>query len=243
VVFQCFIEAVFSIVRLAPSSKYLNVKNGSGMTPLHLAVVGSHPWAIRRLVIAGCNVTARDRRGNTALHLACELGDVNAVRCLMQPVTPHEASVCPRPPPPPATHHDLPQDLELRNDAGQTCLHLAAVNGHFAVVQLLVVYGVDVNVVECAAGKTALHACAEAGNFEMCEFLVRDCGADADVETWAGRTPADVAMEAGHVGLAEVLVQLGSDLTPPEVFDTDDDDDESEDECDEGRASEELPRV
>ena len=61
-------------------------------TPLHLAVITHQKYLVEKLVEGGADVNLMDRHGQTALHLACQNGDINSVfairdvthRCHMQ---------------------------------------------------------------------------------------------------------------------------------------------------------------
>jgi len=85
-------------------------------TPLHLAVLTHQARIARCLLVAGANVDIRDRRGNTALHLACQIGDLECVKALMEPITVAETNTA-------NLQYDafmqqLPQNLEERNYDG-----------------------------------------------------------------------------------------------------------------------------
>lgn len=56
-------------------------------SPLHLAVLTHQSKIVRQLVVAGANAEARDRFGNTPLHLACQIGDVDCVKSLVEPIS------------------------------------------------------------------------------------------------------------------------------------------------------------
>lgn len=61
-------------------------------TPLHLAVITHQKYLVEKLVEGGADVNLMDRHGQTALHLACQNGDIHSVlairdvthRCHMQ---------------------------------------------------------------------------------------------------------------------------------------------------------------
>ena len=55
-------------------------------TPLHLATITRQPAAIRRLLEAGAWLNIPDRHGRTALHLACEQGDIDCVKEIVRPL-------------------------------------------------------------------------------------------------------------------------------------------------------------
>lgn len=51
-------------------------------TPLHLAVITHQTYIVRKLIEGGADVNLMDRHGQTALHLACQDGDVNCVNAI-----------------------------------------------------------------------------------------------------------------------------------------------------------------
>lgn len=85
-------------------------------TPLHLAVLTHQARIARCLLVAGANVDVRDRRGNTALHLACQIGDLECVKALMEPITVAETNTANLQYD--AFMQEVPQNLEERNYDG-----------------------------------------------------------------------------------------------------------------------------
>lgn len=51
-------------------------------TPLHLAVITHQTSLVKKLIEGGADVNLMDRHGQTALHLACQDGDVNSVHAI-----------------------------------------------------------------------------------------------------------------------------------------------------------------
>lgn len=51
-------------------------------TPLHLAVITHQIYLVKKLIEGGADVNLMDRHGQTALHLACQDGDVNCVHAI-----------------------------------------------------------------------------------------------------------------------------------------------------------------
>jgi ankyrin only family protein len=86
-------------------------------TPLHLAVLTHQARIARCLLVAGANVDIRDRRGNTALHLACQIGDLECVKALTEPVTVAETNTANLQYA--AFMQQVPQNLEERNYDGK----------------------------------------------------------------------------------------------------------------------------
>ena len=60
-------------------SMAFNFKTVFFQTPLHLAVITHQAYMVRKLIEGGADVNLMDRHGQTALHLACQAGDVNCV--------------------------------------------------------------------------------------------------------------------------------------------------------------------
>jgi ankyrin repeat protein len=90
--------------------------------PLHLAVHNRHLEEVAILLKAKANIEARDKRGNTPLHYAVEMGQTELVKLLL---VKNRA------------------DIAARNYNELTALHLATWKGHQAVVLLLLENGAD----------------------------------------------------------------------------------------------------
>nr|CAD7454306.1 unnamed protein product [Timema tahoe] len=116
-IIQGFIEVVYSLVQMVPHPCFLDILNDVCQTPLHLAVLTRQPRIARRLLVAGATVDVRDSNGNTALHLACQTGNLDCVKALTEPITVAET----------ATANlryipylqQVPQNLEARNYDGE----------------------------------------------------------------------------------------------------------------------------
>ncbi|CAG0917175.1 unnamed protein product [Notodromas monacha] len=204
------LETVYSLVNLAPNGKYLSILNKHRRSPLHVAVLRKQPWAVRRLVIAGALVGARDRRGNTPLHLACALGERTSLDCLTTPVSDEESRLCSTRAPPCLSSSAGAALITERNDDGLTPLHLAAIGGFTDSVARLVSLGADVDEVDGLSGRSALHLCAAKGDSMMCMALM-ELGADLRLVSWDESSAADVALCNGFRDLAELLCVVDCD--------------------------------
>ncbi|KAL1121952.1 hypothetical protein AAG570_003360 [Ranatra chinensis] len=85
-IIQGFIEVVYSLIRMVPHPRYLDICNDMRQTGCHLAVLTSQPRILRRLVCVGARTDCVDRNGNTPLHLATIAGDLACVRALTDPI-------------------------------------------------------------------------------------------------------------------------------------------------------------
>ncbi|XP_033104749.1 NF-kappa-B inhibitor epsilon-like [Anneissia japonica] len=108
-------------ISCSPCLEYLNIQNKLRQTPMHLSVIMKQPRLTRQLVVAGANLEMQDHNGQTSLHLACKSHDyMECVRELTRPITDKDRYnwpgrfYCP----------SIPQNLELQNFEGYTCLHL-----------------------------------------------------------------------------------------------------------------------
>ncbi|XP_042873329.1 putative ankyrin repeat protein RF_0381 isoform X4 [Penaeus japonicus] len=91
-----------------------NAKTTAGMTAIHLASMGGHVASLEELA-SSCSLGSSNRDGKSALHLAAEYGNLDAVRWLVL----------------------RGLDVSLRDHSGWTCLQYAKDEGHKKVVEFL----------------------------------------------------------------------------------------------------------
>ncbi|XP_033336893.1 NF-kappa-B inhibitor cactus [Megalopta genalis] len=218
---QGFLEAAFSLIRMAPHCCLLNILNDDGQSPLHLAVLTRQPRIVRRLILAGANPSLRNFRGNTALHLACATSDLASAMALTDSLTPLERNYLL----PGGKVPALPQNLEQRNYDGEMCLHIAAASGQVELVRLLLRFGADLEAKEALAGKTALHLAVERGCRSVVAFLLKECRPCLDSQTYAGITAYQIALCLDSQ-IASELVREGATPEPLPESDSDSSDDE-----------------
>lgn len=89
--------------------------------------------------------------------------------------------------------------------AKQKALRIAVVNRQISSVELLIKYGVDLNLIG-DNGRTVLHDAAESNDGEMVQMLLGH-GADSDLMDRAGMTALEVASSLGNIEVAEVLLK------------------------------------
>ncbi|CAB3369242.1 Hypothetical predicted protein [Cloeon dipterum] len=225
-IIQGFIEAVCSLIRMAPDPSFLDIANNYHQTPLHLAVLTKQHRIVRVLLVAGASPNLKDLNGNTALHLASEQGFTDCVHALLQPITVEEMSnsglVFTQP-----RYLSKPALLEELNYDGQLCVHLAAAGDHADVLRRLVWAGANINARELKCGRTALHVAAERGKKAVWNTILTDPDCcrkvDLSLETYSGYTAYQLALYA-DLSLAKELSQRGfaNPLPVDEESDSDD---------------------
>lgn len=204
-------EEVITVLRLAEDPEDVDIWNLLRQTALHLAVLTNQPSNVRWLVVAGACVEMRDIHGNTPLHLATQRGLLRCAEALLKPVETKEVEdlkmafdVLPQ---------RLPQQPELRNYEGFTCLHLAVAGGHREMVSLLTGprFKADVNAKDGKSGRAVVHHVVEAGDLDMLKFLLDTCkDIDLDARTYDCNTPLSLARGRRLQSIIDLLVQSGA---------------------------------
>jgi ankyrin repeat protein len=131
------------------------VEAEDGRSALHLAAFGNHARAIGVLIESRAAIEIKDKKGKTALYLACEEGKNSAVEYL---------AVCGANPSAIAMDRSRP-------------IHAAAKNGHEGTVCRLIEEDVDPDEGVGEFGKTALYIACQSGFLRMARYLLQQ-GAD-----------------------------------------------------------------
>ena len=97
-------------------------------------------------------------------------------------------------------------DVNAKNKAGHTPLHMAALEGHVKAIRLLKSFGADVNA-QNNADQTPLHMAAIYGRTEAMQLL-RSYGADVNAQTFDRKTARMIALECGEAQAASFLTHL-----------------------------------
>ncbi|KAL9409630.1 hypothetical protein AB3S75_047946 [Citrus x aurantiifolia] len=214
----------------------VNSRNYCGQTALMQACRYGHWEVVQTLLLFRCNVTRADYlSGRTALHFAAVNGHVRCIRLVVAdfvPSVPFEVmntqiegdrgdgssvkSKC--------DQSALSKFVNKAADGGITALHMAALNGYFDCVQLLLDLHANVSAVTfhygtsmdlIGAGSTPLHFAACGGNLKCCQarvLLAR--GASRMSLNCNGWLPLDVARMWGRHWL-EPLLAPSSDAVMP----------------------------
>jgi len=144
--------------------------------------------AVRELIAAGADVTARAPDGATALHWASYWDDSEAAALLVR----------------------AGADARARNDLGATPLWLASLNGSAPMVRLLLDAGADPNAA-LLAGESPVMTAARTGGAEALELLLA-AGGDPNARGSRGQTALMWAASQGHHAAVRVLLRHGADV-------------------------------
>ncbi|XP_060610048.2 NF-kappa-B inhibitor epsilon [Anolis sagrei] len=179
----------------------LEIQNDLFQTPLHLSVYLEQSLVVQALVLKGVNTALQDRSGNTPLHLACEQQSLECTQLLLiQEPTSDNNRVA----------REAPQELQLQNWQGLTCLHISTLKGNLQLMTLLVKNGADINVQDGTSGKTPLHLAVENHDEMAVKHLLR-MGAQVDAQMYNGCTPLHLAVGRKDTTIAAVLCHSGAD--------------------------------
>lgn len=198
---------VMEFIKLAPGCVWLDIQNiDMWQTPLHLAVLTNQIDIARRLMVGGADLEMQDCNGDTPLHIACRFGNINMVSVLLSPIKLNETGQneyripCKK----------IPQNLEIRNSNGYTCLHEAALNGHLNIVKVLISSGAQINTKECKCGATVLHMAIDRGNSEMVSYLLSRKDTNIDNKLYNGTTPMLLAHYRKNSEILDKLKKAGA---------------------------------
>ncbi|CAI9092183.1 OLC1v1027365C1 [Oldenlandia corymbosa var. corymbosa] len=212
----------------------VNSRNYCGQTALMQACRYGHWEVVQTLLLFRCNVTRADYlSGRTALHFAAVNGHVRCIRLVVADFVPSspfgslenqansdrvDDSVM-------KTKNEqssLSKFVNKAADGGITALHMAALNGYFDCVQLLLDlhasvsavtfhYGTSMDLI--GAGSTPLHYAACGGNLKCCQILLAK-GANRMTLNCNGWLPVDVARMWGRHWLEPILTPHSDTALP-----------------------------
>ncbi|XP_046464606.1 E3 ubiquitin-protein ligase MIB1-like [Daphnia pulex] len=186
---------------LAQSGADLNARNKRRQTALHIAVNKGHVGVVKTLLELGCHPSLQDSEGDTPLHDAISkkrddmltlLIDHNADITLTNNNgfnALHHAALRGNPSAMRVLLSKLPRPwiVDEKKDDGYTALHLAALNNHVEVAELLVRAGRAQLDLQNVNLQTALHLAVERQHTQIVRLLVREnCSlnlADKDGDT------------------------------------------------------------
>ena len=135
-----------------------NTRNpNSNSTPILSAVASGNVNLIKLLLAAGADVSLTNNQGKSAIRIASEYGQVNAVQYLLN-------------------NKNIDVN-ETDTSHGQTPLHAASICGSAGIVKLLLTYNADINA-KGNAGNTPLYYAVKYGHKNVADLLIA-AGAEA----------------------------------------------------------------
>ncbi|XP_056888427.1 ankyrin repeat domain-containing protein 31-like isoform X3 [Takifugu flavidus] len=105
----------------------------------------------------------------------------------------------------------FPNNINKRNQTGETLLHKFCKRGDVAQLRLLIQAGICINA-EDNAGWTPLHEACLVGNVAVVEELLK-AGANVHARSLDGVTPLHDAVMSGHYEVVKLLLEYGSIVT------------------------------
>ena len=183
-----------------PVGDYLNLPAASSYTALHLAAMRKHDRVVRLLLSEGARAAVVGDDGNSPLHLSAAGGADEVCRSLLRAVRAPAAMI------------------NERNVVGETATLLAANNGRFSTVQLLMDAGAN-PLIPDDDDNTCLHGACRAGDRRMFLRIMRvaardNVGDDAIHRPNAAlERPLHLAAKNGAVDMVRCLVDRGADVS------------------------------
>lgn len=163
----------------------LNIPNGSGVTPLMIAILKSRVSMVKMLIDAGANINLQTKNGDTALMVA--VSNDNILQLLI----------------------DAKADLNIQDCDGNTVLSLAVRNSHPSAVKMLIDAGANINI-QNNLGSTPLSIAATTNDIKSIKLLL-NAKADLDIQDNKGNTALLYASQRS-INIVRLLIRAGANI-------------------------------
>ncbi|CAG9997055.1 unnamed protein product [Clonostachys byssicola] len=191
----------------------LKMLDETGNTPLHWAVRKGHTQVVMDLLEAGAKTYSTDKDGRTPIMVAAAN---NAIECMALLLAEGTSTINSRQ----KSKSRYVSDINKRDPRGLTALHLAAENGNFSLVQLLLDKGAS-PLSRDKEGWTALHfaACCERNGADAdqiaatLDLLINEPNTNIDSRTQDGETPFMAAVRLNQLIAVRFLANAGASYT------------------------------
>ena len=168
----------------------VGIQNSIGRTAAIYAIIAKQPQLVKAfLPLMGTDTDDADTEGFTMIHYACQYGQAEIVKLLLE---------------------RNPDSVNRVSNVGETPLMMAARASNLLIVKQLRAAGAEVGCSN-AKGVTALHLAAILGNVSLGKTLLA-AGADIDAKTLDGQTPLMYAVIRGKSEFAQMLVLESADV-------------------------------
>jgi ankyrin repeat protein len=218
-VIQGYEDIVCKILDVCPHA--IDVKNKEGLAALHNASLCCSDTIIKLLIARGANKDIRDIHGASPLHFAARYGNIVAVQALLEcgALISRDLSGCT--PLHYAAHNGrkvivrilanhYQEYVNIRNNAGETPLHLAVKSIRYPDVKILLNAGADV-LARDNEGRTSFHYAAKSRNKKLLKLFKGRIAECINCRDNAGLTPYEFAcIGVQPTGCAELRAVLTS---------------------------------
>jgi len=151
-----------------------SLQDAEGDTPLHDAITKRRDDMVKLLLDSKADISVTNNNGFNSLHHAALRGNTGAIRALLA-TKPH------------------PWVVNEKKDDGYTALHIASLNNHIEVAELLIQQGKADKDVQNENSQTPLHLAVQRQHTQIVRLLVRE-GSNLDVTDKDGDSPLHEAV-------------------------------------------------
>ncbi|CAJ0928649.1 unnamed protein product, partial [Mesorhabditis belari] len=169
----------------------LNKRNGRGQTALHCAIRAGDTDSVHYLLHAGASIEIPDNHQNSAFHY---LGDTYSDAIFKEILETGSAMI---------------EELEKKNQQGQTPLIVAVSRLKLSLVEMLLECGISVDGSDSQERTALMHAITM--NDPDIVFFLLQKGADANHEDIEGETPLLLAKQISNYYVMGALLDAGAD--------------------------------
>ncbi|CAF0720907.1 unnamed protein product [Brachionus calyciflorus] len=167
------------LIQIVPN--YVNCQMINGVTPIYLAIQENNIPIVKYLIKSGANINIRAEDGMNSIHVACQTGDLDMVRMLIE---------------------EYYANINEKDFNGATPLHYACVNGNSKLVAYLLNNKAEIRLDKY--GNTPLHDTALGGHLECARLLIAN-KCDVSLRDSEGMSASDIAMANGFKQLGEEI--------------------------------------
>lgn len=174
---------------LLDAGAYIEAKNKSGNTAVHIAAIKGDEFIINLLLKEGANVNAKNNVGHTPLYLAAQKGKEGTVKLLIK------------------SGADV-------NEVGfdeKSAIHVASEKGFEGIAGLLLDAGAEVDCKESTMGNTPLHVVALYRRKNIIKMLI-EAEADVNIVNDEGITAWLYVVQQTTSDLEKMLIDAGTNM-------------------------------